>query len=338
MARVAGFLPVCAILLSFCPLVSADAAGDFIVVNGKPVGQDTYMEQLQDVKVAATRGGQRITIPAGEYVVRQIIQNILITQLAEKEGLTPTDAQIKAKMDFAEWSSHEGMAAELKMRGITKEQWRKEIALQQCLMNLLTKGIVVSDTEAKAEYERQLKAGSSPFQSPERCNFSVIACGDKTKADSVYKRLEVGEDFAKLAREQSEDKSTAPDGGRVGWLSADMTGAPEMVLLTAFGTQVGSYSKPVFVQDKANKAWIIIKVNEKMPEQVRSFEQVKDLVREQVAVKKADRKGFEKRLAEFARAASIEINSPRYKNLPSEIKNDAGTDLGDAVAPSSPGK
>src|SRR6185436_19391969 len=46
----------------------------------------------------------------------------------------------------------------------------------------------------------------------------------KAKAQEVIRRAQAGEDFAKLAREMSEDTATAPNGGELG-----LVGPGEMV-------------------------------------------------------------------------------------------------------------
>ena len=60
---------------------------------------------------------------------------------------------------------------------------------------------------------------------------------------SVMKRLQKGEDFAKVAREVSEDPSAAENGGHIGYISAFRTVYPFETM--AYNTAVGSLSKVV---------------------------------------------------------------------------------------------
>ena len=49
----------------------------------------------------------------------------------------------------------------------------------------------------------------------------------RTKAKGLVDRLKNGESFAELAKQQSEDTQTAPQGGDLGWLKATEL-APEL--------------------------------------------------------------------------------------------------------------
>lgn len=326
MARVAGYLLVCVLLLSVSSAVMADVGSDFITVNGVSVDLDSYYGRLERVKVQVTRGDKKALIPAGEYIVEQFITEMLITQLAEDENVAPTKEQIDAKINHAK-RTNGNIEAQMEAQGITEEQWRTQLALQQAVVNVLTKGVAVTDAQIKKSYDEQASSASSPFKTPEACFVSVITCEQKITIDDVYKELQSGKDFATLAKAMSEDKSTAPSGGKVGWIAADMTSVPEIIRITTFGTSVGQYSKPIFLQDKQDKAWVIIRVDEKRPEKVQSFEEVKDFIREQLALKKADRKAYDKRLQDFVASSKIDVSAQRFKNIPAMMKKHASLDV-----------
>ncbi|MDD4992213.1 MAG: peptidylprolyl isomerase [Paludibacter sp.] len=60
--------------------------------------------------------------------------------------------------------------------------------------------------------------------------------------NSIWKRLQK-EEFAKVAKEVSQDQSAEQNGGYIGWISAFRTVYPFET--TAYNTPVGSYSKPI---------------------------------------------------------------------------------------------
>lgn len=74
----------------------------------------------------------------------------------------------------------------------------------------------------------------------------------KTKIDAIAAKLASGVDFAKLARENSDDQSTRLRGGDLGWFNADARGA-------AFGMQLAALAdgqtSPPF---KTDEGWIIV--------------------------------------------------------------------------------
>jgi peptidyl-prolyl cis-trans isomerase SurA len=60
--------------------------------------------------------------------------------------------------------------------------------------------------------------------------------------NSIWKRLQK-EDFAKIAKDQSEDQSAKDNAGHIGWISAFRTVYPFETV--AYNTPAGTYSKPV---------------------------------------------------------------------------------------------
>ncbi len=66
---------------------------------------------------------------------------------------------------------------------------------------------------------------------------------DKVSADTIYSRLQKGEDFAQLAREYSTDTSTKNKGGDLGWFTRGTT-VTEFEN-AAFALKVGEISQPV---------------------------------------------------------------------------------------------
>ncbi len=97
----------------------------------------------------------------------------------------------------------------------------------------------------------------------------------KELINEVYHRLRQGEDFAKLAKEYSDDKGSARNGGELPWF-----GVGQMVQEfenAAFNLKSnGDISKPV----KTNYGWHIIKrIDRKEP---KSFEIIKDDIRRKV--------------------------------------------------------
>ncbi|MXN89806.1 peptidylprolyl isomerase [Flavobacterium sp. Sd200] len=91
----------------------------------------------------------------------------------------------------------------------------------------------------------------------------------KTKIDDIYKKLKQGEDFAALAKQFSEDKSSSDAGGVLNsFNSGDLT-SQEFEDASFALTKPGEFSAPVETQF----GWHIIKLVEKKP--VKKLEEVK---------------------------------------------------------------
>ncbi|MFP4023268.1 MAG: peptidylprolyl isomerase [Thiohalospira sp.] len=122
----------------------------------------------------------------------------------------------------------------------------------------------------KKEARGQIKTAHIMLASPEKNDSEK-----KELINKLYHRLRQGEDFAKLAREYSDDKGSAKNGGELPWF-----GVGQMVQEfenAAFDLKSnGDISKPV----KTNYGWHIIKrIDRKEP---KSFEKIKDDLRRQV--------------------------------------------------------
>ncbi len=62
-------------------------------------------------------------------------------------------------------------------------------------------------------------------------------------AQSIVERLDAGEEFKKVARELSEDKETAPNGGELPWMTAKNSPLPPKQASAAFNLGVGEHSE-----------------------------------------------------------------------------------------------
>ncbi|HYE35723.1 SurA N-terminal domain-containing protein [Methylocaldum sp.] len=91
-----------------------------------------------------------------------------------------------------------------------------------------------------------------------------------TKINQIQDRLAKGEDFAKVAKETSDDPVSAQNGGDLGVITK---GAMEQNFAdAAFALKQGELSKPV----KTSFGYHLIKVTELSPAKIKPFEEVKD--------------------------------------------------------------
>ena len=98
----------------------------------------------------------------------------------------------------------------------------------------------------------------------------------KEEADAVYDKAAKGEDFAQLAKTYSQGP-TGPNGGYLGRFKKSSMVKPFGD--AAFAMKAGEVSKPV----KTQFGWHVIKVTDKTPETVKSFEDAKVEIQDDLA-------------------------------------------------------
>ena len=312
------------VLAVFMLVLAGCGRKGLVNVNGEKIAKDEFYAKLERVPVQTVKGGRQVTVPAGQYVIEQMITERLLMQLAKKENVAATDAQVENKLKYLKRSSGGNFLAQLRAQGVSQQDWTRQMMLQQSIVNLLGKNTKVTDADVKREYDKELAKPASQFVKPEAIFISVVIAKTPEKIQKAYKLLQDGQDFGTVALQLSEDRVTGADQGKVGWLSMNMAVVPVPIRQTAFATPVGKYSKPIFVKDKAQGAWVIVKANNKRRASTESFDMVKDLIKEQLIVKNANRKPFDKMVQSFIGESKIEVNAERYKAIPEMMKKNAG--------------
>ena len=139
----------------------------------------------------------------------------------------------------------------------------REKVLMEYLLASTTKGSV-TDEAMKKVYDDA--AGAKKGDMEVRARHILVPTEDEAKA--AVKRLQAGEDFAKLAAELSKDPGS--EGGDLGYFTKDKM-VPEFAD-AAFKLDVGKLSEPV----KSQFGWHVIKVEDKRAKPFPSFDSVKD--------------------------------------------------------------
>src|SRR5271155_2501548 len=138
--------------------------------------------------------------------------------------------------------------------------------------------VKVDDAQLKAYYEEQKAKTPESFVQGEqrRVRHILLSVNDpkedaavKAKAEGILKRAEGGEDFAKLAKEFSQDPGSAVQGGDLGWAERKVYVGPFGD--AAFGMKVDEISGPV----KTQFGYHILKLDGIQPTKVKSFDESK---------------------------------------------------------------
>ena len=236
------------------------------LINEKFQGQQSKLSPLQ---LAQTR----------LQALDTLIQNEVLFQRAEKEGLLPKDDEVTQFL--TELKQQSGMTEEqfqqrLKDQGQTVEMLREEARQSKAiekLQNQVNAKVTIRDEEVQEFYNNN----KQNFVNPRGVGLAniVVDPGEnggqddaksdteaKVKIDNIYAQLKSGADFATVARARSEDPSNVR-GGDIGFATEDdlkQNGFPQALIDQLFGPlQVGSFTTPVLI----NKRWFIFKLQSK---------------------------------------------------------------------------
>lgn len=191
------------------------------------------------------------------------------------------------------------LAAKAVADGLDKdpEFQRRSAFLQQRALHgeLVEKEVVgkITEEEIRARYDKEI-AAQPPVN---EVHARHILVKTKEEADAIVKKLDAGEDFQKLANENTSDPSGKTNGGDLGFFGPGQM-VPEFEK-AAMALEVGKYTKePVQTQF----GWHIIKVEDKRQQQPPAFDQVKEQAKSAVV-----RDKYFAAVKEARKAAKVEI-------------------------------
>lgn len=173
----------------------------------------------------------------------------------------------------------------------------------------------VPEEEIRKQYDQEV-AALSLKKERQAAHIFLPAKDDKAAAEAikaledVKARLDKGADFAELARKESRDKGSASKGGELGFSSGDAFPAVfEEALQTL---KVGEVSAPV----RSEKGVHLIKLLSERAAEVPSFEQRREAIRTELALR-----GAEPRFVEAAeQLADSSFNAPDLRPVAEQFK------------------
>lgn len=300
---------IVAISLSGC------GRGKFVTINGDTISKDEFYKRLEQMPVGNPPR------PAGLVMLDQMINERLLLELAKEKNVYPTEAQINKKLALEKKGGN--LANGLEQRGITIDDFKQELLIRQAQINIITKGIKVENAEVKKFYEANKDA--PVFTTPEKVEIAAIICNSESRIRKAEQQIKQGTDFSTVAMNLSEDENTRKVGGKQsGAIWRGREGVPPAVIENAFKLKVNGISDP-FKLKKADNTdlWIIIQTLSRKPKVVSSFNDVKDQIREGIAMAKGQSKVNLPELITKKRIASeISIKSERYKGVTQSLEEE----------------
>jgi peptidyl-prolyl cis-trans isomerase D len=263
--------------------------------------RDLELDQLRGgigISAFVTRGelGRRLAL---EGETRRV-DYYTIASAPFAAGITPTPAGVQAYYD------------QHKASYTTPEK----VSLQYVALKAsdVAAGIQVTDA---ALHDYYAEVASERYMQPERRRARHILVEEgkddaaaKAKAESIYQRAKAGEDFAKLAEENSDDPGSKAQGGELGWATRESYVPAFADAL--FSMKKGEIRGPV----KTQFGYHVIELEDVEPAHQRSFEEVRPELEADYRNEKSQSIFYEKsqQLADDAFAALTELDSVAKKD------------------------
>jgi peptidyl-prolyl cis-trans isomerase C len=255
--------------------------GKEIVAKGKgvEVSRGKLDDEVIRLKAQAAARGQPIPPEQMSMVDRQVLDQIIQVQLLDAKATAEDRATGKALAEkrFEEaktrLGSEEAMNRQLKVMDTTREEvltnWTEAATAEAVLKRELK--VSITDEDARKYYDDN----PARFEEPEKARAShilLITTDPKTNTEltedqkatkrkemeGILKRARAGEDFAKLAKEYSEDPGSKDKGGEYTFPRGQMVAEFEAAAFSLNTNQVSDIVTTRF-------GYHIIKLSEKIP-------------------------------------------------------------------------
>jgi peptidyl-prolyl cis-trans isomerase C len=248
-----------------------------------------------------------------QKVLDSLITRELLKQEVEKRGIKADEAEVNAQLEaIKKGSSPEDFAKSLKQMNITEQDLKDNIASQLAIKKLIETDlgpkVAVTPEEAKAFYD----GNPEVFKTPPMVRAShILVKVDKDatpeqkakaldKMKGIQKRLQNGEDFAKVATEVSDCPSKEKGGDLNFFQKGQMVPPFEKA---AFAMQPGQTSDIV----ETEFGYHIIKMTDKKDQTTVTFEEIKPRIEQHLKNEKMTRQEFPKYVEALKSKAKIEI-------------------------------
>ena len=321
-------------------------------VNGQEISTKLYEMYLKNGKEALaldpnTDEGRKKIDQLREGIVSELIDRSLIAQEAQRRGLTiaPDKLATAEQRAIQQFGGEEKYDVYLNEFRLSRAEYREVVKSEiygELMRSELSKDLSVSEKEISDYYEAH-KAEPN-FQQPERITASHILIaaranlierqlkeeknlsGDslaaavreeiaqrRRRAEDLRRKAASGSDFAKLARESSDDPGTRDAGGSLGAFTRDTHS--KAFDEAAFKLRPGSVSDVV----QTEYGFHIIKVSARAPARLRTLAEMTPEIRARL-LSKRQAEELTNWLKDARRKATVHINEPfRFGALKSEF-------------------
>jgi len=154
----------------------------------------------------------------------------------------------------------------------------RSILAQTIMSRQLADKINITDADLQTYYT----ANKDKYVEPAKAGISHILSDSREKADELLGRIKAGGDFAALAKEFSKDAGTKEKGGVIDEDVIKGSSVPVIGDANGLNDRIFAASPPKVLDEpvQSQKGWELVKVEKITPQAQKSFDEVKQLVRQ----------------------------------------------------------
>jgi peptidyl-prolyl cis-trans isomerase C len=256
----------------------------------------TSIRKSQDAagEIVAEIGAEKITQADLDAQIENAIDNQLSSVAAfmsteqlneQKKKMLEQYQNPQVKQQFLQsWLAQEILYREALEEQLTEKPEVKRLMdeltqglLSQQLMNeQLASKINITETDLEIYYT----ANKDKFIEPASATISHILVNEEQQAKDLIQRIKNGEDFSKLAKEHSQDEGTKDNGGRIDLNVTEGSDVAVIGDVNELNEKIFTAEAPALLDEafQTEKGWEIVKVDSKVSERQKGFDEVRQQV------------------------------------------------------------
>jgi len=233
--------------------------------------REHYIKDLNIIKDSSSLSPED-TERVKEAVLNSLINEKVILLRAQELSLTVSDEELMKKIEeIKENYSDDGFEKILAAQKVNYSAWKKELRKRMVFEKLIAADVnatvTVTENEARAYYRNHTKM----YAPGKRVHAAQIIVREKEKAEAILNRLKKGDDFGKVAQEESIGPESVK-GGDLGFVSQGVM--PEEIDDALFSQQPDEISSVI----KSPYGYHIVKIIERGAESIKKWRDVREQV------------------------------------------------------------
>jgi parvulin-like peptidyl-prolyl isomerase len=317
------------------PTTPSASSGDAVVATGKGLAI-TRSQVNKEVAAAKAQMSLRGRPPRGDQTgaaERQVLEQMINVQLLGTKATAADKAAGRehAEKQFAAFKarlgSDEALELQLDLMGTTREElmakWAAALTGEAVIKREFKVNITDQDARkyydenpAQFEWPVSVRASHIFFNIVDPKTGKALSEAEKAakfqKAEALLKRARAGEDFAKLARENSEDLVSKARGGEYTFAHGGMVPEVEAAAFAMSTNQIGDIVTSTY-------GYHIVKVSEKIPAHKMPFSEAAPGIRSALE-KQAIEQQFPEYIAKLRDEAGVQILDDKLKPKESGVE------------------